>query len=109
MQELSQVRATTVLIRGSHNVKGEPVSPAGPKVLHPLTPDQPLNRLGLARWLVDPGNPLVGRVIMNRLWAQDFGRGIVETSEDFGVQGEPPSHPELLAWLAKEFVRQSWS
>ena len=100
---------THVLIRGSHNVKGEPVSPGVPKVLHPLPPDQPPNRLGLARWLVDPRNPLVGRVIMNRIWAQDFGRGIVETSEDFGVQGEPPSHPELLAWLAKEFVRQGWS
>ncbi|MFI5457664.1 MAG: PSD1 and planctomycete cytochrome C domain-containing protein [Isosphaerales bacterium] len=109
MRELPQPRATTVLIRGSHNVKGEPVSPAVPKVLHPLSPDQPLNRLGLARWLVDPRDPLVGRVIMNRLWAQDFGRGIVETSEDFGVQGEPPSHPELLAWLAKEFTGQSWS
>jgi len=109
MQELPQPRATTVLIRGSYNVKGEPVSPAVPKVLHPLSPDQPLNRLGLARWLVDSRNPLVGRVIMNRLWAQDFGRGIVETSEDFGVQGEPPSHPELLAWLAKEFKRQAWS
>jgi len=109
MRELPQPRATTVLIRGSHNVKGEPVSSAVPEVLHPLSPDQPHSRLGLARWLVDPRNPLVGRVIMNRLWAQDFGRGIVETSEDFGVQGEPPSHPELLAWLAQEFTRQSWS
>jgi hypothetical protein len=109
MQELPQPRATHVLIGGSHNVKGEPVSPGVPKVLHPLSADQPLNRLALARWLVDPCNLLVGRVIMNRVWAQYFGRGIVETSEDFGVQGEPPSHPELLAWLAKEFVRQEWS
>jgi mono/diheme cytochrome c family protein len=109
LQELPQPRTTHVLIRGSHNVKGERVSAGVPKVLHPLSPDQPPNRLGLARWLVDPRNPLVGRVIMNRLWAQNFGRGIVETSEDFGVQGEPPSHPELLAWLAKEFIRQTWS
>src|SRR5262249_37817836 len=109
MEELPQPRATTVLIRGSHNVKGEPVSPGAPKVLHALAPGQPKNRLGLAQWLADPANPLVGRVTMNRIWAQYFGRGIVETSEDFGVQGEPPSHPELLAWLAREFVRQSWS
>jgi hypothetical protein len=109
MQELPAPRATHVLVRGSHNVKAEPVSPGVPAVLHPLAPDAPRDRLGLARWLVDPRNPLVGRVTMNRLWAQFFGRGIVETSEDFGVQGEPPSHPELLAWLAKEFVRQGWS
>ena len=109
VQELPQPRETHVLARGSHNVKGERVSPGVPKVLHPLPSDQPVNRLGLARWLVDPRNPLVGRVIMNRIWAQDFGRGIVETGEDFGVQGEPPSHPELLAWLAKEFARQGWS
>ena len=109
MQELPQSRETHVLIRGSHNVKGERVSAGVPKVLHPLSPDQPTNRLGLARWLVDPHNPLVGRVVMNRIWSQYFGRGIVETSEDFGVQGEPPSHPDLLAWLAKELVRRDWS
>jgi hypothetical protein len=109
MQELPAPRATHVLIRGSHNVRGEPVAPGVPAVLHGLPPDAPRNRLGLARWLVDPRNPLVGRVTMNRLWAEHFGRGIVETSEDFGVQGEPPSHPELLAWLATEFVRQGWS
>ena len=109
MQELSQPRETHVLIRGSHNVKGERVTPGVPAVLHPIAPGQPADRLGLARWLVDPRNPMVGRVLMNRIWAQYFGRGIVETSEDFGVQGEPPSHPELLAWLAKELVRQDWS
>ncbi len=109
MQELPQSRETHVLIRGSHKVKGDRVTPGVPEVLHPLRAGQPLDRLGLARWLVDPRNPLVGRVIMNRIWAQYFGRGIVETSEDFGVQGEPPSHPELLAWLAKELVRQGWS
>ena len=108
MQELPQPRETHVLIRGSHNVKGDRVEPGVPKVLHPLPGNPPANRLALARWLVDPRNPLVGRVILNRIWAQYFGRGIVETSEDFGVQGEPPSHPELLAWLAKEFVRQGW-
>jgi hypothetical protein len=109
LTELGQPRATHVLIRGSHNVKGEPVAPGVPQVLHTLLPGQALNRLTLARWLVDPRNPLVGRVTMNRVWAQFFGRGVVETSEDFGVQGEPPSHPELLAWLAQEFVRQEWN
>jgi hypothetical protein len=109
MQELPQPRETHVLIRGSHNVKGDRVAPGVPAVLHPLAPGQPPNRLSLARWLVNPRNPLVGRVTMNRVWAQEFGRGIVETSEDFGVQGEPPSHPELLAWLAEELVRQDWS
>jgi hypothetical protein len=109
MAELEKPRETHVLIRGSHNVKDAPVAAGVPRSLHPLPPDQPANRLGLARWLVDSRNPLMGRVIMNRMWAQIFGRGIVETGEDFGVQGEPPSHPELLAWLATEFFEQRLS
>jgi Protein of unknown function (DUF1553)/Protein of unknown function (DUF1549)/Planctomycete cytochrome C len=109
MEEIAKPRETHVLIRGSHNVKGALVSAGVPKSLHPLTPNQPADRLALARWLVDSRNPLVGRVIMNRMWAQIFGRGIVETGEDFGVQGEPPSHPELLAWLATEFYEQRLS
>jgi hypothetical protein len=68
-----------------------------------------MNRLGFARWLVDTNNPLIGRVTMNRIWAQYFGRGLVETSEEFGAQGELPTHPELLDWLATELVRQAWS
>ena len=78
-------------------------------VLPPFPAGQPRNRLTFARWLVDPRNPLVGRVTMNRQWAAFFGRGIVRTAEDFGFTGDPPTHPELLDWLAVELVRQGWS
>ena len=98
-----------VRIRGSFAAKGERVYARTPAALHPMRDDQPANRLGLARWLVDPANPLVARVTVNRLWEQMFGRGLVETSEDFGSQGSPPSHPELLDWLATELVAQHWS
>jgi hypothetical protein len=94
--------------RGSFTAKGARVYAGTPRALHALRNDQPVNRLGLARWLVDPANPLVARVTANRLWEQLFGRGIVETSEDFGTQGAPPTHPQLLDWLATELVASGW-
>jgi hypothetical protein len=94
--------------RGSFLDKGEQVFAGVPAVLHPLREDQMPNRLGLAHWLADKDNPLTARVAVNRAWEQFFGRGIVETSEDFGTQGSPPSHPELLDWLASEFIEQGW-
>jgi hypothetical protein len=96
-------------IRGSFAAKGERVYARTPVALHPMRENQPINRLGLARWLVDEDNPLVARVAVNRLWEQLFGRGIVETSEDFGTHGAPPTHPELLDWLATEFMEKRWS
>jgi hypothetical protein len=98
-----------VRVRGSFAAKGERVYARTPGALHPMRDDQPVNRLGLARWLVDGNNPLVARVAVNRLWEQIFGRGLVETSEDFGAQGSPPTHPELLDWLATELVARGWS
>jgi mono/diheme cytochrome c family protein len=95
--------------RGAFTAKGPLLYAAVPASLHPMPESQPMNRLGLARWLVDENNPLTARVAVNRLWEQLFGRGLVETSEDFGTQGTPPSHPELLDWLATEFISQKWS
>jgi hypothetical protein len=108
MQELEKPRETHLLVRGSFLSPGDKVLPGTPAVLHPLPPDQRPNRFGLARWLVDTNNPLTARVAMNRLWEAYFGIGIVETAEDFGTQGESPSHPELLDWLATEFMARGW-
>lgn len=111
MQErpLYERPSTHLRIRGSYTNKGEQVYAGVPAVLHPLPESQLSNRLGLAHWLVDKDNPLVARVTVNRFWEQIFGRGIVETSEDFGAQGAPPTHPELLDWLATEFIERGWS
>ena len=109
MEAIDKPRTTHIFKRGSFLNPGDEVSADVPAVLHPFPGDQPRNRLSFARWLTDPANPLVGRVTMNRIWALYFGRGLVETSEDFGLQGEPPSHPQLLDWLALELVRQHWS
>ena len=111
MQERMPVHARTTHHhhRGEYPKQGAVVDPNVPDVLHPLPDDAPRNRLTLARWLVDQRNPLVARVVMNRHWATLFGRGIVRTTEDFGTQGAAPTHPELLDWLAAEFMQGGWS
>ncbi len=107
MEERKEPRETFVLQRGIYNKYGDKVQPAVPKALHPLPKGAPNNRLGLAQWLVSKDNPLTARVTVNRLWQMFFGAGLVKTTEDFGVQGDPPSHPELLDWLAVEFMNPS--
>jgi hypothetical protein len=109
LQELPMPRVTKIMIRGNHKNLGGPVRPDTPAVLHPLPKDGVGNRLTLARWLIDPANPLTPRVTLNRIWARYFGKGFVETSEDFGIQGDLPTHPELLDWLATEFIARGWS
>ncbi|WP_435007851.1 DUF1553 domain-containing protein [Tundrisphaera lichenicola] len=108
MKEMATPRPAFILKRGAYDSPGEPVSPGTPAVLPPMFPDLPRNRLGLARWLFQPDHPLTARVGVNRFWQMMFGRGIVETSENFGRQGARPTHPELLDWLAREFVDSGW-
>ena len=103
-----EARETFVLGRGQYDLPGAKVTPGVPKVLPPLAPGDPPNRLMLARWLVDTSHPLTARVAANRLWQLHFGSGLVPTPEDFGVQGEPPTHPLLLDWLASELIRLKW-
>ena len=100
-------RETHVQVRGNFRVKGEQVSPGVPSAFHPLLAER-ADRLAIANWLMDPANPLTARVTVNRIWEQFFGIGLVETSEDFGLQGMPPSHPELLDFLATELIRLRW-
>ena len=111
MRELPpyQRRKTHVMIRGSFLDKGPAVEPGIPAALHPLPEDASTDRLGLAEWIMDTDNPLTARVTVNRFWEKIFGRGLVETSEDFGTQGQPPTHPELLDYLALRFVESGWS
>jgi hypothetical protein len=96
------------LNRGQYTEIGEEVTANTPAVLPALPADAPRNRLTLAQWIVSPQNPLTARVWVNRQWERFFGNGIVKTSENFGMQSDPPSHPELLDWLATEFIRSGW-
>ena len=102
-------RETRMFLRGDWKRAGEAVTPGTPAVLHKFPDGAPRNRLGLARWIVDKGNPLTSRVIVNRIWQQYFGEGLVITPEDFGTRSDKPSHPELLDWLAIEFQEKGWS
>ena len=110
MQELAgaQRRKTFVQLRGNWQALGDEVTAGVPAAWHPLPEKAPVDRLGLAQWLVSPRNPLTARVQVNRLWETVFGVGIVRSSEEFGSQGDLPVHPELLDWLAGEFVRSGW-
>jgi hypothetical protein len=99
---------THILMRGAYDKPGEEVAAAPPEALHDLPEGAPGNRLGLAKWVIDPNNPLTARVTVNRFWQQLFGQGIVVTTEDFGVMGAPPSHPELLDWMAVDFRESGW-
>ena len=108
MKESITPRDTYVLARGDYSQPKREGHRRRSASLPPLPPGRPANRLGLADWLVDPNHPLTSRVAVNRFWQMVFGTGIVKTAEDFGSQGEPPSNPELLDWLATEFVRTDW-
>jgi mono/diheme cytochrome c family protein len=109
LQERKTPRTTNIHLGGDFLRKGAVVTPDVPHVLPPLSKTNRPTRLDLARWLIDPRNPLTARVAVNRIWQQYFGLGIVETENDFGTQGTPPSHPELLDWLATEFRDRGWS
>lgn len=101
-------RKTHIMLRGNYLAKDKEVTEGTPKALHPFPKGQSKNRLGLAKWLISDDNPLTARVIVNRYWEELFGTGIVRTSEEFGNQGELPTHPQLLDWLATEMQRLKW-
>lgn len=104
----STPRQTYLLNRGNYDEPTDSVETGTPASIFPFSPDLPKNRLGLAKWVTDQNNPLTARVFVNRIWAMLFGNGLVETSEDFGVQGSLPSHPALLDWLSRDFMDHDW-
>ncbi|MCC6427144.1 MAG: DUF1553 domain-containing protein [Phycisphaerales bacterium] len=109
MKERLEKRPDHIMVRGDFRTKGETVEPLTPKALHAFPDDLPRNRLGLANWLTSPKNPLIARVAVNRAWEAFFGDGLVLTVEDFGSQGDLPTHPELLDWLASQYIERGWS
>ncbi len=109
MRELPAPRPTFVLARGAYDAPTDRVTPGTPKAILPFDSSLPRNRLGLAQWLLSPSHPLTARVFANRYWAMAFGRGLVSTAEDFGSQGQMPSHPDLLDWLATTLVKSGWN
>ncbi|MBC8353660.1 MAG: PSD1 domain-containing protein [Planctomycetes bacterium] len=108
MQDMDKPRKSFMLTKGLYNQPGEEVNAETPKIFPPLPSDAPKNRLALAKWLVDPSHPLAARVTVNRYWQMFLGTGFVKTTDDFGSQGERPSHPELLEWLASDLVQGGW-
>ncbi len=109
LRDRAQPRETFILVRGAYDKYGDKVTHGVPAILPALPADAPPTRLALARWIVSPEHPLTARVTVNRYWQLFFGNGLVKTAEDFGVQGEKPSHPELLDWLAREFIESGWN
>lgn len=103
------VRKAYVLNRGSYDAHGEEVTPGTPKSIMPFDSKYPANRIGLTQWLFDRKNPLTARIFVNHMWQEFFGKGIVSTSSDFGMQGSLPTHPELLDWLAVDFMENGWN
>jgi len=107
-EKMDSKAMANVLFRGQYDQKRDPIEANVPAALGPLPESAPRNRLGLARWLVAPENPLLARVTVNRFWQELFGTGLVKTTEDFGIMGETPANPELLDWLAVEFRESGW-